>query len=904
MRSLITTLILPIILLTLGACGCPVREGGGTVRGSQAAALDSVSSIRLDRDSARIWIGTEGKSFYSYDLRHGTLERYYLPAEARGGKIYDVLRTADSAFLVAVRNQALYYLEYDGQRGGSAHEPAGYSQISLPPMAAPDKREHISIYHLMDCDSLILAGGSNGLASLPRPKPGSAKGDTIYLRPAAALEHLRRGHKQFAQEGLENDGDAIIAATDRGLYRIGKQSLNDPKGAELIEDGRYWRTRTHGDSIYALRSDGHGGKEIMTYSRTTGKPGKARGTAPWAMDMTVSGDSITALGPQSRFAPAEYSVPNGVLTAGGDLYYISGGKLLRLNQKAGANGSDEQIRFDMGRYVISDKGGLWSKTEEGYEFTGQITGCPHIVQAAASPRGEEIYMAAADGVYKAGTGRFIWPSDRNAVRIIEVASGDNDRIESVLPLDDGQLLVGSRNSLSLYDAGGKPLKKYVFMADRERGITLDSLCESPYVREITSGMHDGYLINTLNFGMWRLASADDTALYQTGIYMPHPGGRAELLPARPGLTWAAIGEKAGWLASIVCMALTLFGIILLAVRARHRRQLRNAKKIALSEYDRLADLIRQTAEDSRKNGYEAFAMRLRPAYTSLQRFLDDPDNMAARREAEDAAHRLNRFCRDRVTAEVKALSATLPETMPEEGEPNIYAAMRRLRERVTKYDDGSEGDNLSLNLRTAGNMYAAYRKFIDRLLFLLRVMRGEEDRRRVFTTEYMELLWRAIVTLDTHNVRSVKDYSLFHTETGEYGRGNKKYEKVNVGRVTFAALVFHNNAKPKILNVEPLSSQGRSFYEFHPQSYSNSNNHGSVYKMIAMAMSRELALREEMPVVHRRVADILWEYYFSRCHNDIIGLRGEPGQEKSLSAAIMAATVIIKEREKRGEEAG
>lgn len=945
-------------LFTLICFGCGKSDTPKPIEGKVVAPFENVTSISLSSDSAHLWVATSDTFFFSYELFHKTIRRYYLPDELRGKCLYCIIDITDSTFLIAPRNGALRYVSYPkGESEGKY--PRISVQLALPHLSYPDKGCRISVYNMLRCGDTIFAGSSNGLAYIPLQafdSVGISRSDTIYMRPVAAMEHLRRCHTQFSQEGMLNEDGRLLLATDRGIFSVDKSETDIPMAVRSVAPGRYWSISRIGNKAYALRTDSSGGREIVTIDIQNGKTIKTCPTAPSTSRIVAFNDSILPLGPDSRVAPAEYGLPCSALSCSGDLYYIRNGQLACVAKDNVSEQCGERIAYDLGSFVISDGAGIWEKKRTGdkYGFVGELSGLPRLKGAAYSPQKRKIFLVTDGGIYQCRTRKFLFPSDIESESFLSADSGDADRIESIAACDDG-LLVGTRNGLKYIDFDGHVRRNYRFMLDKESGLSLDSIYESAYVTDIMDDPHGGYFVETLNFGMWRLASIDSTDLLPAGIPVLEMHAESDdiILPSRPVLTWELIGRKTGWIMTGLCVVFTVLFVIFVVIRKLHRslrlrdqeahkRELakmeeqheqsineirRLDQEIYSQELERLEKEHTRSKDESRRvvvasyaekltrldkalasasnKGEDRLARKLRLCRRLIVDLMDNPDNVAKREKADHIWNKIEVFCQKDIFDPIEALCKTFPNPKKKRkgADSEIYRLMENLKDSVEEIKPFPKVSSESF-LECAARVYAAFICFRNDLMEILEHLKSEKHINEPYTPQYIERLWSAVLALDTEHVLSDTQYPLFKDKAvfkknrirnTTNGEEEEDGPALNIGKTIFCSLVFHSIAKPDVEGMRSIGKRGRSFYEFRPERIDgyDTDNHGSVYKMIAESMTPDILdrIREysRFPVIPARIADMIWVYYFRRCREPISGLRITPELEKSLRSAIYGA---------------
>lgn len=577
-HTLIVNLIVSIVLVCQG-CGRSVDIDDVIV--ASPAFDDSLTCVVVSQDSTRLYLGSKQPCFISVDPTSGRRETFPLPDFTDGWKTYDILPLAGigpQTYLVAKQNCGLICVSYDVDSEGS-RRIAGMTQVMSEPSPLPHKGTRFSVYALIDVDSLIIAGTSNGLMYLDHNEIGRLGRDSVATaRYAMPLANMRHSRKQFSQESVFLMGDSVLTVTDCGIFKLAVRDFNrsDGKFTTLSDRMRCWYAVEDGDSLAVLWSPfDEGGKRFMTRFSLTGN--SRGGTVPVDASTTwigQYGDSVRCFGPQGNFQCFRAA---GML--GGKFYFIYDGNLRVSSPSNMDEGHGERIEYVSDGYGLSNRMGLWRLDDGKPIFLGDVKGISGVRDMSVS--GGKMYLAVADGVYSVSLASRLLPYDRRAQLVETNENVLSDRVESVYAYGD-TLLIGSRNELHSLVLPTGERHNYDFPVIREK-------FESLYLQRIARLADGTFMLKTMNNGNWKLRSLKDAVATPAEMPFPKDSIVAAELPERPMMTWkkAGAGIVAGTLVLLAIVGLTV-GILVTTVR-RYR-----AKK------KRLDDVVRDEKRECRR----------------------------------------------------------------------------------------------------------------------------------------------------------------------------------------------------------------------------------------------------------------------------------------------------------------
>lgn len=511
-------------------------------------------------DSSALLLGTSGTFFTRLDTAGMRREDYALPSFTEGFNTYDILPLSENEWLVAKQNCGLLYLVYDN--GPEGRRPVHLCRIAAPSTPLPDKGTHYSVYSMIDADSVIAIGSSNGLFYLPkRELPRMAADSCVTASAVAPLAHLRKFKYQFSQESMFRTADSLLTVTDNGIYRIAFKDFGNPSATyDIIDaDSRCHIAALNGDTLAVLCSsaDNPGHREVRRMLRYGAEELDTVEARPATVWLGTAGGRIREFGEEGTFPCFHAAVETG-----GRFYFIRNGELC-IHDPRRLLSDGEQIRYRSGPYILSDRMGLF-RVDKGNEarFLGQVKGVSGVRGMAHS--GSRVYLVTADGVCRINAYRRLFPYTRRPDAVELNQHNGTDRAESVYASGD-TLLIGTRSGLHALVPGEPRPRTYQLRELKRR-------YESPYIRAIARDSDGSYLLKTLNFGVWRLPSLSAREAVQTDRDFPD-AELPETVLKRPALTWEVILDNS------LLVVLSLFALIGLGatawmIRRRHRSLIR------------------------------------------------------------------------------------------------------------------------------------------------------------------------------------------------------------------------------------------------------------------------------------------------------------------------------------------
>lgn len=871
-------------IITVALSGCEKHDATGIIDIPEGTALGptEVTSVCSVSDSVpELILGTTKNAFYIFNPITGTSSRQVLPTDSANVKIYGVVPVGNGGYLVQRRNRGLEYVHYDNE--GIDNHPDVHINYTMPAHELPHKGTHFSTYKILPMADVYVLATSNGLLYLPESEMLNGA-DTVTARFVRPLEKLRDKTAQFAQENIFAFGDTVVAVTDNGIYAVAYKDFDNETEPVKIADGRFWSAAVSADSLFALKTAAaNPGREILSF-KVPLRPGatpKVRDVANSVQALAVTpADSLIIFG-DGKSVAADNGCVNARVIRGQEMFYINNGHLMHLDvgDSHQMNPNGEFVKWQSGDYAVSNRDGLWRLHADGdeAEFIGGISGLGSILGIHSDAERNRVLLVSGGSIMTVDAGKFLLPSDRKTQTLISNGPNSPDKLVCALIQGD-TLLVGSRTYLKAYALGGeeegRELKTYKFG-------DLDERYESCYVTDIQK-LQDGTIgVSTLNSGNWTLKDITDEHLAATpDLTLPSvkPTEPAPL-PARPTLTWESVRARS---IEIAIALLAIFGLVVLgwlAVRSVHRRKLQKALAEKVGVYRRLIEKI-NTIEDKYGNTqvWKPFTAVLQPALKAAEEYCADPESTAKRNQAQDALLAMNRQLKEQVMDNARVLTQNFHAEV-RDGNPlaGIMADFKRQIE--LELNDPGQSKGVTGTLTRAVAVYRDYLAFRQRVLAELRRLQGKHGlEESEFAIGHYERLWNAVKTLDVENVINPAKYTLFN---------DRDDEPVNIGRVAFTALVFHNTTRPLIAGqCQQLKDRSRQMYNFSPKPY---NNHGTVYKIVARAMAAGYALADAKPLVPERIADILWDAYFSHMTMQIRGLQHNPDVRKSLYDAILVS---------------
>lgn len=857
-------------------------------------ALEDVTSIDVGADSA-LWVGTSGDAFFKVTPEEGTILRFECP-NPTGEITYCLYPLGDERFMVARRNNGVTLVSSTADAGGQ--QVKSVRPIVMPSGSIPDKGLRYSVYNIVKADSIIFLGTSNGLTYLSeRDLATTTDGtDTITCRYVMPLKHLRDNRLQFAQEAIFSTPDAIITVTDNGIHTVRYDEISkaDPAAATLIDSGRYWSAVVNRDTLYALRTDP---SDLSSYQLcayplplTAGMQPQIRRADPATAGLGLYNGKVVALNASDASLPdADYHLRHSCTEIGNHFYYIESGRLMRAeSDRAPDDLTAEHITHDIGTHVLTDHHGIWRRDGDHFRYIGRILNPVPVKDATYSAVTDSIYIVSHSGIYAVDAGRTILPSDRALSMAYPNTPGDADRIESILA-DDNRLYIGSRNGLKSIDLTTRAVYNHAFDS-------LARIYESPYVNAIHRVGNGTLEIGTLNFGKWLMDKQRGT-LTHVGPLTPAPRTDAtgKIITDPRGTTWQQVRRAAWIIALILCALIGAVTMVIWAIRRIHLRNLRQIKSAKVERYAALASSFADFI--SRHEAEQAFApiiSKLTPSVKAINNFCDDPGD-EQRAEADKEVTALVHTLETEVIDNAVRLVSHFPEDAPGSDDipsGQLWGAMTKFRDAVMEMSAKAKGGALKTTIASALSIYESYRRFIERgESALLAIHREGLPAHRDFTPAALAKLWDMVMLLDVTKAIDPRLFPIYYSDTLD---ANGLEISGYCARMVFVTLTFYNQAKPSVegYDSKDLRYATRAVYNFNPKPDRRGyNNHGSAYKIIVRAMSEGYALADDRtkPLVSVRLADILWDRYFSRMTSDIKSLRPDPDQVKSLREAIIGA---------------
>lgn len=574
--------LITLLLALLAACA---RDDSGDDVKLSSVSTDTgqYTCVSLSGDSAELALGGTEPYFSVYNLASQAVEIYPLPPETGGYKTYDVMRVSPESWLVAKQNNGVLYVSYGLDEKGRRSQ-SHVCRIASPRMPLPDKGTHYSVYSLIDVDSMVILGSSNGLKYLTSADMAQLETDTLVTaRYASPLEHERVARYQFAQEAMFVKGDSLITATDDGLYRValadfGKEGSHATVVAHPM---RCHDAAMGGDSLYVLWSkDETTDRRHVTAFSLADWGSSTRDADPSTTWLGFYGDTLRCFGREGNFGCFRAAA-----TVGDNFYFLRDGYLRKSNIDTPIDETDERISFSDNGYGLSNKMGLWRLDDGRPEFLGELKGVAGVRGVSVSDG--MMYLAVADGVYSVSLASRGLARDRRAELVEPVLHRAGDRVESVCASGD-TLLVGMRNGLHMLMLGSGDRRDYVFGSLRDN-------YESPYVRRISREGDGSWLLSTLNHGNWSLREADASGPVATDREFENKKNDYGPL-TRPSVTWKALGDNLFAAVVAVMALLGLVGGLLMVVRHRHNLAIKSLKNNISERIKTQKDLESQRAQ--------------------------------------------------------------------------------------------------------------------------------------------------------------------------------------------------------------------------------------------------------------------------------------------------------------------
>lgn len=555
---------------------------------SDPVSLPPLTCVVADRDSDALLLGSKAPRFSRLSLADGSREDFPLPEFTDNAKTYDIHRLSDSEWLVAKRNCGLVFVAYE--YGPDGRHISHTARVTTPAEPLPSKETRFSVYSIVESDSLIALGSSNGLIYLTAADIARLRTDSLVeARHAQPLVHLRKNQLQFSQESMFRQGDSLLTATDKGIYRLAFRDFGNPSAHyETFSDNmRCWNATLRGDTLAVIHTpagDTHH-RELTLFSSSSGRRISSRPVPASSSWVGLFADSLRCFGEEGDFLCFRSAA-----TIDRKLYFIKDGALRVCDADAPRAAGSERISFCSGNYAISDRQGLFRIDGQKPEFLGDITGVSGIRSMAAS--GKSVYIATSDGVYAVDGSDFLFSTPRKA-RLIEENNTDKDRVESVLALGD-TLLVGTRCGLHAL-SGGSRVKDYSFPELKAR-------FESPYVAAIARDDKGYILLHTLNFGTWTLPSLSAESALRSQLPFPATS-LPDMALTRDVTSWHDIWTSLILILLLLLAATGVGAILYTAIRRRHMQALRKMQTL-VNDKERENIRNRQEMEQMRKDREE------------------------------------------------------------------------------------------------------------------------------------------------------------------------------------------------------------------------------------------------------------------------------------------------------------
>lgn len=297
-----------VSILCMYSCTAGSMSGNDEELFSENAIRDSLTCVIATPDSSRLLLGSRSAHFKIFDTRNGLITTYPLPDSTAGWLTYDILplpRLSAQSFLVSKQNHGLMYISYNTDSSGN-NVIAHIAQVVAPRDRMPHKSNKYSVYALIDVDTMIIAGTSNGLMYLNRDDKAHLPSESIVsARYAAPLSHLRHNRTQFAQEAVFLHGDSVLSVTESGIYRVALKDFSntDARYSTLDDRIRCWRATIAGDSLAVLWSsdERQAGRLLTCFSLNGIARGATREVSPACTWIGTNNDSIRCFGREGDF---------------------------------------------------------------------------------------------------------------------------------------------------------------------------------------------------------------------------------------------------------------------------------------------------------------------------------------------------------------------------------------------------------------------------------------------------------------------------------------------------------------------------------------------------------------------------------------------------------------------------
>lgn len=869
-RRILPWTILAFVFLSIGCA----HDGTESVRlPSTKAIRDTLTSItKPEGDSASLLLGSRGAMFTRYRVTDGFTETYPLPEYTRGWNTYDIMSLSAYEFLVSKSNHGVIYVRY-GDDSLGRRSMVHVARIPSPKGRPPHKGTHYSAYSLTKADSLIVLGTTQGMLYLDRESLARlAVEDTVAAKYVKPLVGFRDNHFQFSQEAVLLDGDHIITATDRGVFRLAISDFDSDNArvTTIYSNMRCWSATLTSDSLVVVYSpaDNPATRKIAAFSRRDWRRMTERSVDPAVAYVGSSGDQVRYFGKDGTFETQRSAVvePDHV-------WFIRDGELMHSDLKCLEDESAEQIIFSQGIYGLSNRNGLWRLDDGKATFLGNIEGMSHIRGIATNS--SDIFMVCPNGVYRAPLTDYLLATNRRAELVFPIGSGDTDRAESVFATDS-LVLVGTREKLYSFDPStGAKRMTYNF---RE----LADNYEQPYITNIQARNDGGILLQTLNDGVWRLESVNIAEAQRDVDGFLDPTSQVDWPTLeRPAVDWRYIWIHALLLIACILCMIGLFYVVIRIIRLRHQKELSAAnekvKRLADTEKE-LAVLRTEKDEDTRRNSKElgpelnSTAKHLRRALEQLhvgdcahnylsealmdiEAYLAEADPDATQMEKAEAARR---NVQSYSTSWTERLY-TLAESTPPEGP--FYKPLKEFSQSILALGNASSKP-LERRLRwivettpILDKLLEKAQKNISKEVELRRPTALDPDDKKAipaYTFTNLKELWKRCFSPFINDIGSLK--------FSDHPFGDTPHSHT----ITALALIFHGVRKFTFCDNVIGKAYRKEFevprYVFR---FDNTPNIGSIYKLWARHLSDD-CFRYGIDTVPSSPVELLWRVYLSR----------------------------------------
>lgn len=589
---------LAFVALFLSAA-CSRNEESPSLPASQPSHDFLTCIVPHPSDSSSLLLGYLGPRFACYRISDGFTDSYPLPDSTANWKTYDILPVSPVEFLVAKSNHGVMYVRYGIDSVGLRTIEHVASVLDPDPLGPPPhKGSHYSAYSLTRADSLIVIGSTNGLMYLaPDSLNRLAIAPVVRASAVRPLASLRNEKPQFLQEAVLFFDDSVTTATDNGIYRVALADFN--RDVPPVPIGGKLRCRSaavSSDSLMVIYSPDPASRRMASFplhGRVSYNSVNVHPSTSW---IGRYGDSIRLFGAEGDFANQRSAV-----NAGSLFWFIRKGRLHYSDPAHPSDGSDEHIVLSDSRsgIGISDRNGLWRLDGGKAKFLGDVRGLSGIKDISANS--DHLFLVVPDGVFRVSLTDYLFPVNRDTTLVLATKTG-SDRAVSVFATDS-VLLVGTREALYAFNPDSRDLIcRYSFAR-------LEKDYENPYVCRITASSRGGYLVQTLNHGVWHIGSVSDTYATPVDSLSSLPPGQSLTWPElhRPAVTWQAIGKYTIFIFIGILCLFGLFYLAMSAVRLRHRLEM----KAANEKIRRLDDTEKNLAE-LRSERNEALRLENKP----------------------------------------------------------------------------------------------------------------------------------------------------------------------------------------------------------------------------------------------------------------------------------------------------